>query len=236
LTITPGLAVIVPSLMLVPGPHLINGLLDLIDNYLPMSVARLALASAILLASALGIILGIELVFTELPTADQTATDHLNLISDMFLAGIVTCGFAMYYNAAWKHIGMAAAGGMVGHGLRYLALGAGCRLELATFVGGFAVGIVAAVIARVCKVPFAVVAFAGAVTMMPGLQMYRSLGGALQLARSKEASGLPTIAGTLGNASQAFLVVSALAVGLIFAARIVIAVTSKFDVSPGTQR
>ena len=36
-TQTPGLALIVPSLMIIPGPHLINGLLDLIDNYLPMS-------------------------------------------------------------------------------------------------------------------------------------------------------------------------------------------------------
>ena len=33
-TQTPGLVLIVPSLMIIPGPHLINGLLDLIDNYL----------------------------------------------------------------------------------------------------------------------------------------------------------------------------------------------------------
>src|SRR4029077_10188779 len=60
-TQTPGLVLIVPSLMLVPGPHLINGLLDLIDNYVPMSIARLGLATAILLACAVGIVLGIEL-------------------------------------------------------------------------------------------------------------------------------------------------------------------------------
>src|SRR5262249_46943865 len=58
-TRTPGLVLIVPSLMLVPGPHLINGLLDLIDNYLPMSIARLGLATCVLLASALGIVFGI---------------------------------------------------------------------------------------------------------------------------------------------------------------------------------
>ncbi len=43
-TRTPGLALIVPSLILVPGPHFINGLLDLFDNYLPMCVSRLTLA------------------------------------------------------------------------------------------------------------------------------------------------------------------------------------------------
>src|SRR6476620_10615417 len=45
-TRTSELALIVPSLMLVPGPHLINGLLDLIDNYVPMSMARLGLATS----------------------------------------------------------------------------------------------------------------------------------------------------------------------------------------------
>ena len=51
-TRTPGLVLIVPSLMLIPGPHLLNGLFDLIDNYVPMSLARLGLATAIIVASA----------------------------------------------------------------------------------------------------------------------------------------------------------------------------------------
>jgi uncharacterized membrane protein YjjP (DUF1212 family) len=60
-TRSPELVLILPSLMLVPGPHLINGLFDLIDNYLPMSLFRLWLATGILSASALGIVLGVEL-------------------------------------------------------------------------------------------------------------------------------------------------------------------------------
>ena len=71
-TRTPGLALIVPSLMLIPGPHLINGILDLVDNYVPMSVARLALATGIIVASALGIVLGIELTLPGPPVADQS--------------------------------------------------------------------------------------------------------------------------------------------------------------------
>src|SRR5262245_35452719 len=81
---TPEIGLIVPALMLVPGPHLINGLLDLIDNYLPMSIARLGLAMGILLASALGIILGVELTLRGpvLPQEGASA-DHLGLASDM---------------------------------------------------------------------------------------------------------------------------------------------------------
>ena len=77
--------------MLIPGPHLINGLLDLVDNYIPMSIARLGLATSILIATAIGIALGIRLTLREFPLVEQNVTtDHLNVLLDMFLAGIVT--------------------------------------------------------------------------------------------------------------------------------------------------
>jgi uncharacterized membrane protein YjjP (DUF1212 family) len=221
-TDTPGLALIVPSLMLIPGPHLINALLDLVDNYLPMTLARFGLATAIVAASALGIVLGIELTLPAPPAGTENASsEHLNLLTDILLAGVVTCGFALFYNATWAQAGLAILGGMAGHGSRFLALEAGCRLEFATFVGGLAVGIVAALIARSQKLPFAVVAFAGAVAMMPGIQIYRTLGGILRLARWKESAEQPMITSFLGNASQACLVVAALALGLIVAERAV---------------
>jgi uncharacterized membrane protein YjjB (DUF3815 family) len=219
-TRTPGLVLIVPALMLVPGPHLINGILDLIDNYLPMSVARLGLAVGILLASALGVVLGVELTLPGPLTPDQGADgNHLNVVSDVVLAGIVTCGFAVFYNTAWRQVGMAALGGMAGHGLRFLALEAGWRLEAATFLGGLAVGVVSGWMARSDRTPVAVIAFAGAVTMMPGLHIYR----ALQLTRLTDETGPEAMAGILGNASQACLVVSGLVLGLILGARAVLA-------------
>src|SRR5262249_29694518 len=147
-------------LMLIPGPHLINGLLDLIDNYVPMSLARFGLAMGILLASAAGIVLGVELTLPDTAPAEQSAgASHLNFLSDVVLAGVVTCGFAVFYNTAWRHLWMAIMGGMAGHGLRFLALESGCRLEAATFLGGLAVGVISAWIARSRKVPVAVIAF-----------------------------------------------------------------------------
>ena len=71
-TSTPELVLIVPSLMLIPGPHLINGLLDLVDNYIPMSIARLGLATSIVVATAVGIALGVELTLGELPLVEQS--------------------------------------------------------------------------------------------------------------------------------------------------------------------
>jgi uncharacterized membrane protein YjjP (DUF1212 family) len=222
LTRTPELVLVVPALMLVPGPHLINALLDLIDNYLPMSLARLGLATGILLASAAGIVLGVELTLSDRIAADRAAgLDHLNLASDVVLAGMVTCGFAVFYNTAWRHLWMAVVGGMAGHGLRFLALEAGFRLETATFLGGLAVGAISARVTRSQAMSVAVIAFAGAVTMIPGLQIYRALAGALRLAWLAGAADAETVGATLGNAVQACIVVSGLALGLIIGTRAV---------------
>jgi uncharacterized membrane protein YjjP (DUF1212 family) len=229
-TETPALVVIVPALMLIPGPHLINGLLDLVDNYLPMSLARLGLATGITVASALGIVLGLELTLAG-PVPDEIiAADHLNLVIDMILAGMVTFGFAVFYNGSWKHVGLAMVGGSVGHGIRYLALEAGRGLEVATFLGAAAVGLVCSWIARSFKIPFAVVAFAGAVTMMPGVQMYRGLSGAIRLANLRDAADITVVAGTIGSALQASMVVGALVLGLVVAARCGLVVAGKSDV------
>jgi uncharacterized membrane protein YjjP (DUF1212 family) len=231
-TRTPELVLIVPALMVVPGPHLINGLMDLIDNHLPMSLARLGLATGILLAGALGIVLGVELTLPAPCFAEQAASaDRLNLASDMALAGVVTCGFGVFYNTAWRQLGLAIVGGMAGHGLRFLALEAGCGLEAATFLGGLAVGAISAWVARSDRAPVAVIAFAGAVTMIPGLSLYRGLGGALQMARHPGATDPAIVATTLGNAFQGCLVVGGLALGLILGARTVLALITRRDSS-----
>jgi uncharacterized membrane protein YjjB (DUF3815 family) len=141
----------------------------------------------------------------------------------------VACGFAVFYNTAWGQVAMAAAGGMAGHGLRFLALEMDCRLEAATALGGLAVGVVSACIARTYKLPVAVIAFAGAVTMMPGLHIYRALAGAMQLARQAGATDSALVVSTLGNGFQAVLVVGGLAVGVIVGTRAVLALAGERD-------
>jgi uncharacterized membrane protein YjjP (DUF1212 family) len=233
-TASPELALIVPALMVVPGPHFINGLLDLIDNHVPMSLARLGLATGIVLASALGVVIGVELTLPTPLFPEPSVGGHLNLASDMALAGVVTCGFAVFYNTAWRQLGLAAVGGMAGHGLRFLALSAGCWQETATLLGGLTVGAVSAWMSRSSRAPVAVIAFAGAVTMIPGLSLYRALAGALQLARQTDEADPATAARTLGHAFQGCVVIGGLALGFILGSRAVLALAGGRDPSaPG---
>jgi uncharacterized membrane protein YjjB (DUF3815 family) len=235
-TESPELVLAVPALMLVPGPHLINGLLDLIDNHVPMSLARLGLATGILLASALGIVLGVTLTLSSPIFLEPDAGARLSLSSDMVLAGLVTFGFAVFYNTAWRQLWRAMAGGMAGHGLRFLALQAGLALEVATLAGGLTVGAVSAWMACSSKTPVAVIAFAGAVTMIPGLQLYRALAGAMQLARMAGEADPGVAAGTLGNAMQGGLVVGGLVLGLIVGAKAVTALIDRTSVTESGTR
>jgi uncharacterized membrane protein YjjB (DUF3815 family) len=226
-TATPALALIVPSLILVPGPHIINGILDLIDSYVTLGISRSALSASILISAAIGITVGIEMTLGEIPDARVAAGSPLNVLSDMLLAGFVTCEFAIACNTQWSHIDIAIVGGMLGHGLRFLALQQSFTLGAATFVGGVGVGIVSAMIARGTKPPFAVIAFAGAVTMMPCIQFYRSVGGFFRLALLSDLGSHPSLELALGNTSQACVVSGALALGLIVGLRAVSLVAAR---------
>jgi uncharacterized membrane protein YjjP (DUF1212 family) len=222
-TQSPDLVLLVPALMLVPGAHILNGLFDLVDNHMATSIARLGYALGILVASALGVVLAVRLVLPlgELPSQPADGPG-LNLVSDMILAGIATSGFAGFFNVPWRELGLAAIGGMAGHGLRYLALQYGCPLETASFLGGFTVGAISAGIAASRRASVAAIAFAGTVTMIPGSSFYRALGGALRLARQGDGAAEGLAAATLGHACQALAVVGALAIGLILGIRIVL--------------
>jgi uncharacterized membrane protein YjjB (DUF3815 family) len=213
---SPELVIIVPALMVMPGTHLLNALFDLMDNQVPMSLARLGLALGVILASALGIVIGIELTLPE-PTFSgyKAAGGPPNLFVDMLLAGIATGGFAVLFNTPLRHLSLTVVGGMVGHGLHYLALEAGCRLEAATLLGGALVGAIAAWKPWSGRAPVAAIAFAGAVTMIPGATLYRALGGALQIARGSGDGEQALVAETLGQLCHGLLVVAGLGLGLV---------------------
>jgi uncharacterized membrane protein YjjP (DUF1212 family) len=214
-THTAGLCLMVPALMLVPGPHLINGVADVFENHVVPGVGRLVLAAAIFLASALGVFAGGWLVMG-LRNVDATTSDvvKLTLMLDVILAGIASCGFGAFYNSPWRALGMSIGCGMVGHGVRFLCLGGSAGLPASTFMACGAIGILAGVAAHQLRLPFPNVAFAGAVPMMPGALIYRSIAGAAKLSMAGTGANPADATATLVTLLQALLVVGAMAGGL----------------------
>jgi uncharacterized membrane protein YjjB (DUF3815 family) len=56
-----GLVAVCPGMVLVPGPHILNGALDLLALRITLGIARFGYATLILLAIAAGLILGLRL-------------------------------------------------------------------------------------------------------------------------------------------------------------------------------
>jgi uncharacterized membrane protein YjjP (DUF1212 family) len=219
-TETPGLCLIVPALMLVPGPHLINSVQDMLENHMQTGLCRLALASGLLVATALGVVLGGWVVLgpATLSTAPSEAIG-LTLPLDMALAGVAACGFGAFYNAPWRVLWVSVVCGMVGHGIRYVCLDY-LSVELSTLFACLAIGLIANAAADRLRLPFSAVAFAGAVPMMPGVFIYQSIAGAMRLSGAGAAADPSLAAATLALTSKSVFVVGAMAIGLLAGARI----------------
>ena len=217
---TPGLCLIVPALMLVPGPHLINGVHDMLENHMLTGVCRLALAVGILTATALGVVLGGWLILgpEALSTAPSDAI-RLTLPLDAALAGVAACGFGAFYNAPWRVLWVSILCGVIGHGLRYVCL-EHLSVEISTALACLAIGLIADVAAGRLQLPFSAVAFAGAVPMMPGVFIYQSIAGAMRLSAAGTAADPALAAATLALSFKSVFVVGAITIGLLIGARL----------------
>jgi uncharacterized membrane protein YjjB (DUF3815 family) len=219
-TETPGLCLIVPALMLVPGPHFINSAHDMLENHMQAGVCRLGLAMGVLIATALGVVLGgwLTLGPAVLSTSPSEAM-RLALPLDMVLAGVAACGFGAFYNTPWRVLWVSILCGVVGHGLRYLCLDH-LSVGISTLFACLGIGLMANVAAERLRLPFSAVAFAAAVPMMPGVSMYQSIAGAMRLSAAGAAADPALAAATLALSGQSVFVVGAMAIGLLVGARL----------------
>ena len=213
-TATPALCLVVPALVLVPGPHLINGVTDMLDNYVHMGLSRLGFAAGVLAAGAAGVALGAWLLpESTIVAAAQIDATRLGLPLDLALAGIAACGFGGAYNAPWGVLWMPVICGMTGHGIRFALLEQGASQAVATLCACLAIGIVAGTAADRRRLPFAAIAFAAAVPMMPGIAIYDAIAGGVRLAyRSPDPALAASILAALFTA--AFVIV-AMTAGLL---------------------
>jgi uncharacterized membrane protein YjjP (DUF1212 family) len=218
-TATPGICLIVPALMLVPGPHLINGARDMLENHIPAGLCRLGLAAAILIATAIGVVLGAWLTLGPATVSSSPSPDmRLTLALDVVLAGVAACGFGAFYNVPWRVLWVSILCGVVGHGIRYLCL-EHLSVGISTLFACVAIGVIANAAADRLRLPFSAVAFAGAVPMMPGVFIYQSIAGAMRLSAAGSAADPSLAAATLALSFQSIFVVGAMTIGLMVGAR-----------------
>ena len=211
------LVALCPAMILVPGPAILNGLMDLSATRASMGIARLAYASTLLAAICTGLLLGLSLNHVALPLLPGARI--VPLWKDVLSAGLAACSFGLLFSMPLRALVWPVCVGMAAHALNWL-----CKTEFglspgeAAGLAAVAAGLVLAPVAHRLDLPFAGIGFAAVVSMIPGSYVFRMASGLLQL-QQPDVDALPTLVATLSHGVTAVQIALALSLGLIIPKR-----------------
>jgi uncharacterized membrane protein YjjP (DUF1212 family) len=206
------LIAICPCLILVPGPHLLNGGIDMIAGRVQLGASRLVYAGLVIAAISAGLLLGLGLLGTSIPV--DAPGRSVTLWSDVISAGFVVAAYSVFYSTPVRMFGWPVAVGTIAHALRYLTLSAGVYVATGALVASLFVSVIITPVSRRYRMPFAAIGFASVVSMIPGSYLFKMASGLTQLATASNAT-LDLLSGTISNGITSLSIILAIGFGLI---------------------
>ncbi len=207
------LVAVCPCMVLVPGPHFLNGVIDLVRGRLPLGAARLLYALLVVAAISLGLLLGLACLGVSLPTDPPGRIASLWL--DLPAAGVAVAAYCIFFSAPLRMLPWPVCVGMFAHALRWVAITQfGVGVAGGALVASFAAGLMLAPVSRAANLPFAAIGFASVVSLIPGLYLFRMASGLVDIVSGTGAT-LEPISATIANGEIAAVVILAISLGLI---------------------
>jgi uncharacterized membrane protein YjjP (DUF1212 family) len=204
-----------PCMVLIPGPHILNGAIDLARTRIALGIARLAYAGVIVLLICAGGLFGFSAIGGA-NLAIAGLSPPVPLIIDVIAAGCAVASFGTFFSTPWRLLAFPIAAGMLAHAARWALVSiAGTNAATAALVACMLVSVLVTPITDRLHLPFAALAFSAVVTLMPGFFLFNAATGVVELVSIGPSAPAALLTSIAANGAMAFLIIMAMAFGLI---------------------
>jgi uncharacterized membrane protein YjjB (DUF3815 family) len=207
------LVAVCPCMVLVPGPAVLNGALDLVRGRIHLGAARMIYAGLVVVAISTGLLLGLALLGVGLPVDE--AGRAVPLWFDTIAAGVAVAAYCVFFSMPSAMMVWPVAVGMLAHAFRWwLLVELGASAAIGALAACLIVGLIITPVARRRRMPFAALGFASVVSLIPGVFLFRMASGLIQLAGGSHTTS-ELINGTIADGMTATVIILAMSFGLI---------------------